>query len=108
MRWIKNNQFVALLVGVLITCSTMFSFTIINDEESYNELFITNGDTLWTLAEQYRGNTPKQTWISEVMLANRLENQLIQAGETLLIPTSLNQYEPDHGVEVAGNTNDDK
>lgn len=108
MKWIKNNQFAALLVGVLIICSTMFSLSIIDDEESYNEIFISNGDTLWTLAEQYRGNTPKQTWISEVMLANRLENQLIQAGETLKIPTSLDQYVPDHGVEVAGNTNDDK
>lgn len=108
MKWIKNNQFVALLVSVVITCSIVFSLSILNDEESYNEIFINNGDTLWTLAEQYRGNTPKQTWISEVMLANRLENQLIEAGETLKIPNSLDHYESDHGVELAGNTNDDK
>ncbi len=104
MSWVKNNQFVALLISVMITCSAVFSLTIINSVEYYNEVFINDGDTLWTLSDQYRGNTPKQAWISEVMLANRLENQLIQAGDMLKIPNNLEQYEAGHGVEVAGNS----
>ncbi|MFX3674008.1 MAG: LysM peptidoglycan-binding domain-containing protein [Paenisporosarcina sp.] len=102
MDWVKNNQFVALLIGVIFTCTIVFGWTSINVEESYNEIFINDGDSLWTLAEQYRGNTPKHTWIAEVMAANQLKNQMIHAGDTLKIPESLHQFAPDQGIEVAG------
>jgi nucleoid-associated protein YgaU len=104
MNWIKNNQFVTLLVGVIFTCTILLGWTNINVEDSYNEIFINDGDTLWTLSEQYSGSTPKHTWIAEVMVANQLSTQMIQAGETLKIPESLHKYAPDQGIEVAGDS----
>jgi hypothetical protein len=101
MNWVKNNQFIALLIGVIFSCSLAFIGTNIEVKEYYNEVYINDGDTLWTLSDQYRGKTPKHEWISEVMVANRLETQMIQAGETLKVPGALYQYAPDKGVELA-------
>ena len=36
---------------------------------TYNEIYINDGDTLWSLSDQYSGNIPKK-WIAEVMEAN--------------------------------------
>ena len=104
MNWFKNNPFVSLLLGVIVTCTLSLLFSVTEQEESYNEVFINKGDTLWTLSEKYRGNTPKQDWISEVMMANNLSTQMIHAGDSLIIPNALNQYSPDQGVEYAGDS----
>ena len=104
MNWFKNNTFISLLLGVILSCTLFFVLTANEQEESHNEIFIKDGDTLWTLSDKYRGNTPKQDWISEVMLANNLNTQMIHAGDSLVIPNSLNQYAPDQGVEYAGDS----
>ena len=104
MNWIKNNQFISLLIGVTFCCTLFFVHFNVSHEESYNEIYINDGDTLWTLSEKYRGNTPKQDWISEVMAVNNLNTQMIHSGDSLTIPNSLQQYAPDHGVEFAGDT----
>ena len=104
MNWIKNNQFVSLLIAVTFASTLFFVLGSVNQEESYNEIYIKDGDTLWTLSEKYRGNTPKQDWISEVMIVNNLNTQMIHSGDSLIIPDSLEQYAPDHGVEYAGDT----
>lgn len=102
MNWVKNNPFISLLVGVIFSCTLFFVLFAVEQEESYNEIFIQDGDTLWTLSDKYRGNTPKQDWISEVMLANNLNTQMIHAGDSLVLPNSLDQYAPDQGIEYAG------
>lgn len=104
MNWFKNNPFISLLLGVILSCTLFFVVTANGQEESHNEIFIKDGDTLWTLSDRYRGNTPKQDWISEVMLANNLNTQMIHSGDSLVIPNSLDQYAPDHGVEYAGDS----
>ncbi len=104
MNWFKNNPFISLLLGVILSCTLFFVVTANGQEESHNEIFIKDGDTLWTLSDRYRGNTPKQDWISEVMLANNLNTQMIHSGDSLVIPNSLDQYAPDHGVEFAGDS----
>ncbi|MET1013919.1 MAG: LysM peptidoglycan-binding domain-containing protein [Paenisporosarcina sp.] len=105
MVWIKNNQFITLLMGVVFICSVLFVTNMVEtNNESYNEIFINDGDTLWSLSEQYRGKTPKEEWIAEVMAANQLPTQMIQTGAVLKIPESLHQYAPDQGVELAGDT----
>jgi LysM repeat protein len=102
MIWIKNNQFVTLLMGVVFICSILFVTSMVETNESYNEIFINDGDTLWTLSDQYRGKTPNEAWIAEVMEANQLPTQMIQTGQVLKIPETLHQYVPDQGVELAG------
>lgn len=104
MIWIKNNQFITLLIGVVFVCSILFVTNIVETNETYNEIFINDGDTLWSLSDQYRGKTPKEAWIAEVMAANHLPTQMIQTGDVLKIPETLHQYAPDHGVELAGET----
>ena len=102
MNWVKNNPFISLLVGVIFSCTLFFVLFAVEQEESYNEIFIYDGDTLWTLSDKYRGNTPKQDWISEVMLTNNLNTQMIHTGDSLVLPNALDQYAPDQGIEYAG------
>jgi len=104
MTYVKNNPFISLLTGVIFCCTLTFLLFSVEEEHTYNEIYINNGDTLWTLSDKYRGNTPNQDWISEVMLANKLETQMIHAGDTLVIPNSLHHVSPDKGVELAGDT----
>lgn len=104
MNCVKNNPFITLLIGVTLSCTLFFVLFSVEEEHSYNEIYIENGDTLWTLSDKYRGETPKQEWISEVMLANNLETQMIHAGDTIVIPNSLHRLSPDKGVELAGDS----
>lgn len=102
MNWVKNNSFISLLLGIIFSCTLCFVIFAIEKEESFNEILILEGDTLWTLSDKYRGNTPKQDWITEVMITNNLNTQLILAGDSLLISTSHYQYTTVQGVEYAG------
>jgi hypothetical protein len=104
MNWVKNNPFISLLIGVIFSCTLFFVLIAAEQEIAHNEIFIKDGDTLWTLSDKYRGKTPKQDWISEVMVANNLSTQMIHAGDSLVIPNSLDQYAPDQGVEYAGDS----
>jgi LysM repeat protein len=104
MNWIKKNQFISLLIGVIIGCTLFFAIFTVEQEESYNEIYIKDGDTLWTLSDRYRGDLPNHEWISEVMVANNLETQMIHAGDSLVIPGSLHRYSPDKGLEIAGDS----
>jgi len=104
MYWVKHNPYISLLIGIIFSCTICFTLSGGNQEESHHEVFVKDGDTLWSLSDQYRGNTPKYEWISEVMVANKLETQMIHVGDTLVIPSSLEQIAPDYGVEVAGDS----
>lgn len=104
MNCVKNNPFITLLIGVIFSCTLTFVLFAVEEEHTYNEIYIQNGDTLWTLSDKYRGKTPNQDWISEVMLANKLETQMIHAGDTIIIPNSLHQFSPDKGIELAGDS----
>ena len=102
MNWVKSNPYISLLIGIILSCTIFFTISNVKQEESHHEIFIKDGDTLWTLSDKYRGNTPNYEWISEVMVANKLETQMIHVGDSLVIPSSLHQYSPDVGVEIAG------
>lgn len=102
MNFIKNNPFIALLVGVIFSCTLSFVLFIADPEESINEILINDGDTLWMLSDKYGGDMPKQDWISGVMVANNLNTQMIHAGRSLIIPDSFYQHNTNLDAEYAG------
>ena len=102
MNWVKNNPYISLLVGVIFSCTLCFTMIAGNHEQSSSEINIKEGDTLWTLSIKYGGDTPNLDWITEVMVVNNLETQQINAGDSIIIPNTLNKFSPDKGIELAG------
>ena len=85
MEWLKKNSYVALLLGVTIA---FVAYLYITDEkiEQYEHITIEQGDTLWSLAEQYRGKMSTKDWVTFVKKENDLFNQVITTGQTIIIP----------------------
>lgn len=54
----------------------------------YKSIRISEGDTLWTIADQYMGNEfeDKQSYIEEVKRLNHLNGDTIHTGSYLMIP----------------------
>ena len=108
MEWLKKNSYVALLLGVTIV---FVAYLYITDEkiEQYEHITIEHGDTLWSLAEQYRGKMSTQDWIAFVKKENHLFNQALITGETILIPiakdslyiANLSLEEDENSIKVA-------
>ena len=65
---------------------------LIKDEkiELYEHVTIEQGDTLWTLAEQYRGKMDKHDWIHTVKKQNELTSESVASGQTLIVPVEKN------------------
>ena len=108
MNWVKQNSYVKVLLGVAVA---FIVYIYITDEkiEQYEQITIEHGDTLWSLAEQYRGKMSTQDWIAFVKKENHLFNQVLITGETILIPiakdslyiANLSLEEDENSVKVA-------
>mgnify|MGYP002732858877 CR=1 FL=1 len=108
MEWLKQNNFVTLLLAITVA---FVAYLYITDEkiEKYEHITIEQGDTLWSLAEQYRGKMSTQDWIAFVKKENHLFNQVLITGETILIPiakdsvyiANLSLKEDENSVKVA-------
>lgn len=63
---------------------------------------VEHGDTLWTLADSFSGNTPHQQWIEEIMKENGLSTPKIIAGQSIKIPSEQLKFAPDETTKLAG------
>ncbi|WP_193768966.1 cell division suppressor protein YneA [Metasolibacillus meyeri] len=106
MNWLKKNSYIAVFVTFTVF---VISVLVITDEniEQYEEIIITHGDTLWSLADQYRGKMSTEQWIGFVKTTNYLPNEKLVSGQQLLVPVekrSIAAYqmkEGSHSREVA-------
>ncbi|TSI10122.1 LysM peptidoglycan-binding domain-containing protein [Lysinibacillus sp. BW-2-10] len=107
MNWLqKNNYIVVLFIAFVI----MGAFLLImdNGDSTYEHIEINHGDTLWSLAEQYRGNMTVQAWIEKVKLENNMNHEKIIVGQVISIPVNEDsnymaqkEAEENHTIEVA-------
>ncbi|MFC4411025.1 LysM peptidoglycan-binding domain-containing protein [Chungangia koreensis] len=88
MNFIKNNSFILSIIA-LSAILTLIAGLVMGEEEPNKTIVIHQGDTLWTLAEQYKGDLPHEEWIASVMDANDLHHPVITSGSKLVIPSSL-------------------
>jgi len=84
MSWFKKNMHITLLI---IVTAVFLTYIYITDEQVDHEyITIEKGDTLWSLAELYRGKMDTSEWIAYVKSHNNLYNDSIIVGEELYIP----------------------
>ena len=88
MNFIKNNSFIISIIALSAILS-LIAGLFLSEEEEHATIVVHQGDTLWTLAEQYKGDLPHEQWIASVMDANDLHQPVITSGSKLLVPASL-------------------
>ncbi|MEK4228877.1 cell division suppressor protein YneA [Solibacillus sp. FSL H8-0538] len=108
MKWLQENSVVSMFLAFSIVFIT---YILVTDEHiaQYEQIEIEHGDTLWSLADQYRGKMTKQDWISYVTKENHLTSEHIVIGQSLSVPVEkesqyiVQQSSPDehHSVKVA-------
>ncbi len=85
MNWVRKNSFISM---VLIFSITVIAVAIITNKEveQTETVYVNYGETLWSLADQYRGKMAKHDWIQYVEKLNKLESKSIVAGALIEIP----------------------
>lgn len=101
MAYIQKNSFVFLFFILVLMLSFYYALSHNNEQAHLVQLKIEQGDTLWTLAEKYSGNTPHHEWIDEIMKENELKAPVITAGQTLKIPEGQLEFAPDQNLKLA-------
>ncbi len=104
MTIIRQNTYLILFFALIM----VFTFYVISTHNTTSvqtsQLEIEEGDTLWTLAETFSGNTPHHEWIEEIMKENNLTTAKIIAGQSLKIPSDQLNFVPDETKKFAGDT----
>lgn len=98
MKWLKNNSYI--IVFAVFTCIVIGTLAITNGKiEQHEKVVIAHGDTLWSLAEQYRGSMSVGQWIRYVQRTNDMYNDDIMVGQQLIIPIEKGVYIAKEKVE---------
>ncbi|MFJ7730299.1 LysM peptidoglycan-binding domain-containing protein [Lysinibacillus sp. NPDC097231] len=102
MKFLKKNPHITTLLGA---CVLFAAYLFITDpgDVSYTEIEVEHGDSLWSLAEQYRGKMSTENWIKIVKAENELPNVKIIAGNSLVIPVVGGHSKPLNTIEIARN-----
>lgn len=111
----KLNSFTTMFILFSIL---FLAFILVKDERitTYEHITIEQGDTLWSLAEQYRGKMAEHDWIAAVKKENILRDEKIISGQLLLVPIVKNskyvvgQSESleVHTIKIASENNESK
>lgn len=86
MNIIKENSYVLLII-VLCMGFAIIGVNKYEKEQTVTRITITEGDTLWGLANHHSVNMSTHKWVKEVMKLNDLSSATIKKGEDLLLPT---------------------
>ncbi len=103
MTFIRKNGFILMIIFL----STVFTIVGVMKEaksasNSFVEITITEGDTLWGLAQDYSQNDPTNKWIAKVMELNDMSSTMIKSGDTLKLPIADHVLPDSLLAEMAG------
>lgn len=87
MTFIKNNSYL-LLIMVLCLTFAFIGTKKLEKDIAYDEITVSEGDTLWDLSIQYGENMSTEQWIAQVKKLNNLTSTKIIAGNDLKLPVT--------------------
>lgn len=100
MTFVKNNSYIV-LIFILCIAFTIMGVAKYGKEQAYNEIVITEGDTLWGLASLHADNESKDEWIKKVKQLNDLSSDTIRIGENLRLPKTERAEQHFPNVQLA-------
>lgn len=79
--------FILLIVCVFCMMVPTFCNVYGEGEKSYEAFIVSNGDTLWEIAELYKPESVElRSYIREIMACNDMDTSSIYPNSTLMIP----------------------
>ncbi|WP_432359198.1 cell division suppressor protein YneA [Sporosarcina sp. UB5] len=103
MTFIQKYGFILLIVFL---CTAFTIVGVLKEAKaasnSYIEVTIEEGDTLWGLAQDYSTKDHPTKWITKVMKLNDLHSTTIITGETLKLPKVDSVVSDSMITELAG------
>ena len=100
MKLLKENAFFIILFAVCVSFA-WFQLDNLSPEEEYVEVIVSEGDSLWNLAENYTDDKRAEQWILEVKQLNGLSSDRVQSGESLRLPAKMYE-EPNFQMTQVG------
>ena len=104
MNWLKKNMHITILA---MMTATFITYLYVTDEKvEHDYILVQEGDSLWSLAEHYRGKMDVNDWITKVKSYNNLNKDTIQIGKELYVPIEeqsiyiANKQREENTVEV--------
>jgi len=93
---LKNYSFVLLFIAVTIIAGVTLIFTLSTDHDKYQEIVVQEGDSLWSIADQYQSvnGMSEEDFIIWVQKENQLLSAMIQPGDVLVIPVDSSKSYP--------------
>ncbi|WP_050614882.1 cell division suppressor protein YneA [Bacillus testis] len=92
--FIRKHSFSLLFFAVILLFSAIY-FILLNtngNQQSYIEVEVSQGDTLWGIAEKYNHEKMgTQDFIAYIEQTNQLSGEPLKAGEVLKIPVKKEQ-----------------
>jgi len=84
----KNRFIVFLFILFAVTALIIGSVSSNgkNAKREYRTITVRQGDTLWGIADKYRGKTEIREYIYQIKKLNNLDNATIYAGQKLSLP----------------------
>lgn len=87
MQWIKKNG--GLICAVAVCIYSLFVVVkLCLPTPNLGTIEVQRGDTLWSLAEQYKGDMSRSEWIGQVKRENGLYSDILFAGDELDVPNA--------------------
>ncbi|RIJ63845.1 LysM peptidoglycan-binding domain-containing protein [Rummeliibacillus sp. TYF005] len=100
MNWIKRNQNTTLLLVFAFIAMIILLITY-RDTTTYTNIKVHEGDTLWSLANQHKGDLSNEEWVRLVKSENNIIDDKIIAGHTLVIPENKQTKMTEKRIELA-------
>lgn len=88
MKLLKENYYFIILLAVCVLFAS-YQLDKLAEEDTYLEIVIHEGDTLWQLASDYSEGMPAHEWIRQVKHMNNLPTDQIKTGELLRLPVKM-------------------
>ena len=83
----KRRFAVTIIVVITIILSVLLASTVYGyKKSSYKVIGVINGDTLWSLANQYSNRQDIRKYIYDLKEMNNLNSSIIYAGSQIKIP----------------------
>lgn len=94
-RAIREKIFFLLILGLILYLGTfaMGAQSMRGMEVYYECVLIHSGDTLWEIAQEYKGERQDvEHMIRDIMKVNGMCSENIRAGESLIVPIKKEKY----------------
>lgn len=102
-RFSINSSIITLLAILLLTFALLHTKST---SQQVDQITVSTGDTLWTLAQQYVDEKERAHWIDSVMKLNFMTDSQIEVGQLLVIPSDQQYNYLGEPTQLAGVEND--